>query len=136
MSVAVDSEREAIVFGHRVDWDRTSVVKFERLSVEEARRLLEEGYVAPDARAGDSPPMAEIVEFCERWSVESPQDEGETSLHGRVVAPDQPDAGVYFEGVRYTGPTSSAFVRAFAETFGHARSFMLEKDLHARCWFA
>ena len=80
--------------------------------------------------------MASMVAFCERWGGEPPQRDGETSLHGRVVAPDEPDTGVYFEGVRYTGETSSAFVRAFADAFAEADSFMLEKDLHARCWFA
>jgi hypothetical protein len=136
MPVVTDRERERIALGHEVDWSHTSAVKFERLPVADARRLLDEGYVDPEATVGDSPTMAATVAFCERWSAESPQTEGETSLHGRVVAPDDPETGVYFEGVRYTGPTSSAFVRAFADTFGDADSFMLEKDLHARCWFA
>ncbi|MFC7227020.1 hypothetical protein N0B31_06365 [Salinirubellus salinus] len=135
MQVATDSERERIALGHEVDWSHTSVVKFERLPVADARTLLDEGYVDPQARVGDSPTMVEILAFCERWSAESPQTDGETSLHGRVVAPEDPETGVYFEGVRYTGPTSAEFVRAFADTFATAQSFMLEKDLHARCWF-
>jgi hypothetical protein len=131
MSVATDSARERIALGHEVDWSHMSAVKFERLSVADARRLLDEGYVDPEATVGDSPTLAETVAFCERWSAEPPQTEGETSLHGRVVAPDDPETGVFFEGVRHTGPTSGAFVRAFAD----GDSFMLEKDLHARCWF-
>lgn len=136
MTVATDPNREELVFGHRIDWDRTTTVKFEGLSVPDARHLLEAGYMSPAATVGDSPTMEDIVTFCERWAEAEPQTEGETSVHGRMVASDQPDAGVYIEGVRYAGPTSSGFVRAFADAFAEAQSFMLEKDLHARCWFA
>lgn len=136
MDVNTEQERERLALGHEVDWSGTNAVKFERLPVETARRLLDEGYVDGEARVGGSPSMASMVAFCEQWAGEPPQRDGETSLHGRVVAPDDPDSGVYFEGVRYTGETSSAFVRAFADAFADADSFMLEKDLHARCWFA
>jgi hypothetical protein len=136
MTVATDAGREELVFGHRIDWDRTNSVKFEQITAPDARRLLEDGYMSPAATSGGSPTMAAVVEFCERWGDEEPQRDGEISVHGRVVAPDDPDAGVYVEGVRYTGPTSNAFVRAFADAFAEADSFMLEKNLHARCWFA
>lgn len=132
------SEREELVFGHRIDWSVAGpMVKFEGLSPADARALLDRGYMDPEARCGSSPPMAELVAFMERYSGDSiPEGNGEMSAHGRIVAPDQPDRGVLIEGVKYLGPTSDEFVREFAASFYAAESFMLEKDLHGRCWFA
>jgi hypothetical protein len=137
-SVRTDPEREDLVFGYRIDWEVAGpAVKFDGLSPATARELLDAGYMDPDARCGTSPTMAETVAFMERYSAEAvPEGSGEMSAHGRVVAPDQPDSGVFIEGVKYMGRTSDAFVREFATLFYEADSFMLEKDLHGRCWFA
>ena len=137
-TVRTDLEREDLVFGHRIDWEVAGpAVKFEGLSPTAARELLDAGYIDPDARCGRSPSMAEMVAFAERYSDDAvPEGEGEMSVHGRVVGPDQPDSGVLIEGVKYLGATSDEFVREFATLFYEAESFMLEKDLHGRCWFA
>jgi hypothetical protein len=133
----IDPECERAVFGHRIDWETAGpAVKFEGLSPATARELLDKGHLDPEARCGRSPPMSEILAFTERHANTSPEAEGDLSVHGRVVGPDRSDARVVLEGVKYLGPTSDAFVREFAELFYEAESFMLEKDLHGRCWFA
>ena len=135
--VSTDPEREEIVFGHRIDWNTTSEVKFENLSTATARELLDAEYMDPEATCGASPTMEEMVAFMERYGEDAtPESEGEMSAHGRVLAPDHPDGGVVIEGLKYLGPTSDEFVREFAALFYEAESFMLEKDLHGRCWFA
>jgi len=137
-TIRTDPEREERVFGHRIDWSIAGpMVKFEGLTPADARALLDGGYIDPDARCGNSPPMAELVAFMERYSADGVvESEGEMSAHGRVIAPDQPDGGILIEGVKYLGPTSDEFVREFASSFYEAESFMLEKNLHGRCWFA
>jgi len=136
-SLSTDPEREQLVFGHRIDWDTTSAVKFEGLPTATARELLDAGYMNPEATCGASPTMGEMVAFMERYGKDAiPESEGEMSAHGRVLAPDHPDGGVVIEGLKYLGPTSDTFVREFAALFYEAESFMLEKDLHGRCWFA
>ncbi|MFC6732864.1 MULTISPECIES: hypothetical protein [unclassified Haladaptatus] len=136
MNLATDTGRETVIFGHEIDWTVAGPdVKFEGLSPSAARTLLTEGYMDPDARSGRSPTMATMVEFMERFADADPERNGTMSAHGRVIAPSEPDAQVLLEGVIYSGPTSSAFVRAYADLFYEASSFMLEKDLHARCWF-
>ncbi len=136
VNLATDAGREHIVFGHEIDWSVTgSVVKFEGLSPADARALLAGGYMHPDTRSGRSPTMAEMVEFMERYAEAVPEREGMLSAHGRVIAPTEPDSEVVLEGVIYSGPTSDAFVKEYATLFYRADSFMLEKDLHARCWF-
>ena len=135
--VSTDPEREEIVFGHRIDWETTSEVKFENLSTATARELLDAEYMDPEATCGASPTMEEMVAFMERYGEDAtPESEGEMSAHGRVLAPDHHDGGVVIEGLKYLGPTSDEFVREFAALFYEAESFMLEKDLHGRCWFA
>ena len=135
--VSTDPEREEIVFGHRIDWETTSEVKFENLSTATARELLDAEYMDPEATCGASPTMEEMVAFMERYGEgATPEREGEMSAHGRVLAPDHHDGGVVIEGLKYLGPTSDEFVREFAALFYEAESFMLEKDLHGRCWFA
>jgi hypothetical protein len=137
-NIHTDREREERIFGHRIDWSVAGpMAKFEGLAPTDVRALLDEEYMDPDARCGTSPPMAEMVAFMERYSGDKrPEGGGEMSAHGRVVAPDLPDAGILIEGVNYLGPTSDEFVRDFATSFYEAESFMLEKDLHGRCWFA
>jgi len=132
-----DPERERLVFGHRFDWERAGrVAKFEGVTPETARVLLDEGYVRPDARVDGLPTMAEVVSFVEWAEASEPVRAGDARLtvHGRMVAPDQPDVGVVLEGVKYEGRMTDEFVREFARLFYRADSFMLEKDLHARCW--
>lgn len=136
MNLATDAGRETIVFGHEIDWSITGLaVKFEGLSTDGARKLLENEYMNPDARSGRSPTMRKMVEFMERYADADPERTGQLSAHGRVIAPSEPDSQVVLEGVIYSGPTSSEFVREYASLFFEADSFMLEKDLHARCWF-
>jgi hypothetical protein len=135
-SPGTDPEREDLVFGHRIDWETTSAVKFEGLSTTTARELLDAGYVDPEASCGASPTMEEMVAFMERYGESAPESAGEMSAHGRMLAPDRPDGGVVIEGLKYLGPTSDEFIREFAALFYEAESFMLEKDLHGRCWFA
>ncbi|PSP76315.1 hypothetical protein BRC86_01540 [Halobacteriales archaeon QS_3_64_16] len=135
--VSTDPEREQLVFGHRIDWNTTSEVKFEGLPTATARELLDAKYVDPEATCGASPTMEEMVAFMERYGEDAtPEREGEMSAHDRVLAPDHPDGGIVIEGLKYLGPTSDGFVREFAALFYEAESFMLEKDLHGRCWFA
>ena len=136
-SLSTDPEREQLVFGHWIDWETTSEVKFENLSTATARELLDAEYMDPEATCGASPTMEEMVAFMERYGEDAtPESEGEMSAHGRVLAPDHHDGGVVIEGLKYLGPTSDEFVREFAALFYEAESFMLEKDLHGRCWFA
>lgn len=137
MNLSTDAGRERIVFGHEIDWSVTGPeVKFEGLSPADARVLLDNGYMNPEARSGRSPTMAEMVAFMERYAEAALERSGELSAHGRVIAPTEPDAQVVLEGVIYSGLTSDAFVKEYAALFYRADSFMLEKDLHARCWFA
>ncbi|WP_338728984.1 hypothetical protein [Haladaptatus sp. DJG-WS-42] len=136
MNLATDAGRERIIFGHEIDWSATTPeVKFEGLSPADARALLNQRYMNPDERSGRSPAMEEMVAFMERYAEADPEREGAMSAHGRVIAPTEPDSQVVLEGVIYSGPTSDGFVKEYAFLFYRADSFMLEKDLHARCWF-
>ena len=118
-AIRADPEREEHVFGYRIDWLVASpMVKFEGLVPADARTLLDERYVGPDVRCGNSPPMAELVAFMERYDTDGVvETEEDISAHGRVVGPNQSDARVLFEGVKHLGLTSDEFVREFAALF-------------------
>lgn len=132
-------EVERVVLGYGIDWSKTDEVKFESLPADLARELVEKGQINPEERCDGSPTMGRIVDFMETYSGSeySYGKIGEMIAHGRIFAPDSGrDARVLLEGVQYSGKTSDEFVLEFARLFHDADTFMLEKDLHAKCWYS
>lgn len=123
-----DKRREEIVFGREVDWEEVDgeIMRFEELSVEDAKTLVKEGYMDPDGTQNYSPPMKEIIAFMERYP--------EVTAHGYMIAPGRHDARVTLEGVKYKGAVTEDMKDDFEETFRYADQKEVEW-YYLYCWY-
>lgn len=95
MMTKQDSDiRDKIVFGEIQDWtrDHGGCKRFESISLEGLKLLLEKKMIDPEMTQNSSPSIADFMGFMEKYP--------NVVAHGYVVTIDRPDCRVSLEGLR------------------------------------
>ena len=104
--------------------DRGGVVRFQRITAVEARRLLDSGCADPEGNTNGSPTFLEITEFLE----ENPS----FVAHGYIVVQRRPDERITLEGVAETQKPSQEEIDNFTKMFQTADEFTLNP---CKAWY-
>jgi len=123
--------REQLVFGQPYDpksYEMGGCKRFDRLSLNSAKDLVNLGLLDLADRQNDSPEARDMLDFVE--------DHGDGwYVHGYVISPTRDDCRVTLEGVGYSGePLSMDDLLDFVDAFRFADEFEVGKE-SAWCWY-
>lgn len=121
--------REQIIFGRDYNpetYRYRGMVRFDRLDKEDARKLMELGFLDPDDCQNDSPTAKEFLEFAENHG------EG-WILHGYVISPERDDCRVTIEGLCCEMELTKEELVDFVQLCRFADNFDIENG--AYCWY-
>lgn len=98
LSMEEANEREQLVFKRNYDpqvYSRMGgLQRFDNMTVETARKLIDLGYLDPDDCQNSSPTNGEFVEF-----IEGCKNPGDWYLHGYAISAERSDCRVNIEGI-------------------------------------
>ena len=107
--------------------DYENYARFDYMTPENARKLMEAGYADPEESQNGAPTFEEMTAFCEKHP-------GFT-LHGYVIGDDRRDACITAEGVQGTAQNVEAMLD-FVEMFRHADDCDFNREtLSCYCWY-
>lgn len=138
---ASNDPRGELIFGEPIDWADTdrSIVRFRdyegtAITTDEARELVEQGYLDRDERQNVSPTVGEILEFADEWE----SDQVTFLLEGYVVSPERPGTRITVEGFVVMpdedGGLPVDLVARLGERFTGADNYTIDPDGASFWW--
>ena len=121
-----EATRDTLIFGeHDPQAYSGGIRRFEGLSLNKLKKLLELKFIDPEERQNYSPTTAEILRFMKRYPA--------YKAHGYVVTIDRSDYRVTLEGVsKEDFADSDKELMDFTELFKHADEF---DPVYMYCWY-
>ena len=122
-----EKKRDIIIYGeHDREAYRGGWRRFENLSLDTLKQLVDQNYIDLDERQNNSPSVREIMEFMEKYP--------DYTAHGYVISAKRPDYRVSLEGVEKRAPAASKEEKEeFKRLFKYADECNMTDCMY--CWF-